>query len=303
MNQAMRLRRLLKIEIILVFFLLLLGNTVRNMKAGLSCPDWPLCYDKIIPPFNILVAYEFSHRVFAGFISIIFLILTIQIFKLPQKPSKNLKMLSLFGCLILVVQIILGGLTVLKLLDAYIVAMHLTTGLLFFAILLLLKFLLDKNLGVAQASLADKKALSSIRFFSLSIVNLIGVFLQSILGGLVASNYAGLACQGFPSCNGKWWGDLASEQIQMIHRYGAFVLASLIIYMAICFYKVKKTHVFESLKVQTLVNVSLFLLVSQFIVGILNVYMQVPVFLSILHLAVAALLIGTFLKISVEVYK
>src|SRR5574341_516349 len=50
----------------LLFFLLVWGNLVAGLKAGLACPDWPLCHGKILPPFRIDIFMEFLHRVIAA---------------------------------------------------------------------------------------------------------------------------------------------------------------------------------------------------------------------------------------------
>jgi Cytochrome oxidase assembly protein len=45
-------------------FLMALGSATRVMNAGLSCPDWPLCYGEIVPreQMNLEVFLEWFHR-------------------------------------------------------------------------------------------------------------------------------------------------------------------------------------------------------------------------------------------------
>src|SRR5215510_11603455 len=50
--------------------LMVVGALVRAHGAGLSCPDWPLCFGRVLPVFDMRVALEWGHRVFAGSVSL-----------------------------------------------------------------------------------------------------------------------------------------------------------------------------------------------------------------------------------------
>ncbi len=48
--------------IFLVVDLMVLGAAVRAFDAGLTCPDWPLCFGNVVPAFHWGVYFEFIHR-------------------------------------------------------------------------------------------------------------------------------------------------------------------------------------------------------------------------------------------------
>lgn len=185
---------------IATWMVMAIGSATRVMNAGLACPDWPLCYGTVLPTeqMNLQVFLEWFHRLVASSVGFA----TIALFSLSWYFRKALpKWLpwAISGSLSLVIfQGILGGLTVIQLLRFDIVTAHLGTGLLFFSSLLAIttslrnyqsNYQLDdaEVLNISQPNISQQKT-SKIAWLGLSATVL--VYLQSILGALVASQWA-----------------------------------------------------------------------------------------------------------------
>ena len=81
--------QIISVLIFLTLDLMLLGAGVRTMDAGLACPDWPLCFGKVIPDYHFGVYLEFLHRAIAGLVSLIFFPCLIYVF--INKKFHNLR--------------------------------------------------------------------------------------------------------------------------------------------------------------------------------------------------------------------
>lgn len=111
--------------------LLVAGGMVTSNAAGLSVPDWPLSYGKLMPAMEGGVFYEHGHRMIATGIGFFTIILAIWIWKSdPRRWMRNLAWAAL-GAVIL--QGVLGGLTVLYLLPKAISVGHACLAELFFS--------------------------------------------------------------------------------------------------------------------------------------------------------------------------
>src|ERR1700691_1111543 len=67
--------------------LLMAGALVTSNDAADSVPDWPLAYGKIIPPLVGGIRYEFTHRVVAGIVAVLTLILAIWLTRTEKRPA------------------------------------------------------------------------------------------------------------------------------------------------------------------------------------------------------------------------
>ena len=214
-DPAARRRALTLLTLFLTFDLVLFGAFTRLSDSGLGCPDWPGCYGNASPfgarsdidaaqhaaPFGPVTHakawIEMTHRYFATAVGVLITVLAVSSWGRaaragisrvsPWWPTATLAWVLAQGAF--------GALTVTMKLYPAIVTLHLLGGL---GLLVLLS---------PQASLRDRGTQLAVSpalrrgLWGLAALTL----LQVALGGWVSTNYAVLACAGFPRCQGQWW--------------------------------------------------------------------------------------------------
>lgn len=180
------MRRLVWKIAIATFALMVVGAATRVMNAGLACPDWPLCYGQWIPSqqMNLQVFLEWFHRLDASLIGFS----TIALVGLSWWYRRHLPTWLLPSAIaalaLILLQGVLGGLTVTQLLRFDIVTAHLATALLFFATLIVIAIGLTPYRGTGTVG----------KLTGMGIVATGLVYLQCLLGGLVGSRWAAHQC-------------------------------------------------------------------------------------------------------------
>lgn len=111
--------------------LVVAGASVTSNDAGLSVPDWPLSFGKVMPEMKGGVFYEHGHRMVATTVGLLTIGLVIWIWSVDQR--RWLKRLSLAALGAVVVQGVLGGMTVLYKLPPAISVSHACLAQLFFS--------------------------------------------------------------------------------------------------------------------------------------------------------------------------
>ena len=115
------------------FLLLIAGGLVTSTDSGLAVPDWPLSYGTLFPPMVGGIVYEHTHRVIAGIVGLLIAILAGWLWvKEPRRWVRRIGYLALGAVLL---QAILGGLTVLLVLPAPISVAHACLGQLIFCLM------------------------------------------------------------------------------------------------------------------------------------------------------------------------
>src|SRR5215469_7096663 len=138
------IRRIAWVTVGFTYFLVSLGGTVRVKNAGLSCPDWPLCYGKVFAFPDVGALLEEAHRYTASIVSALIVVLVICALIWARKERQVL-LPALITPVLLVVQIVLGGLTVLWKLPPTIIAAHLGTALAIFAMVITVAVMAGKQ--------------------------------------------------------------------------------------------------------------------------------------------------------------
>ena len=170
--------------------------------------------------------------------------------------------------LVLAMQVILGGLTVLHLLAYWSVTLHLLTGNLFMVLIALLAV----RLAPAPAENPMPRAAQRI-----AVALVAALVVQMALGGLVSSNLAGLACTEWPTCNGGVWFPVFDGIVglHLVHRLGAYTLLA----VSAAFWAVTGRRLVFAL------------VLAQGALGVANVLLAMPVEVAILHSALADLVV------------
>jgi heme a synthase len=186
-----RIRRLVWKIAIATWLLMAVGSATRVMNAGLACPDWPLCYGQLIPSqqMNLQVFLEWFHRLDAALIGLSTLILVGWAGWERQHLPRWLPGATVFALALILLQGGLGALTVTELLRFDLVTAHLGTALLFFSTLLIIGTCLLPQTKTAPG-------ISKPILPWLATIAAIAIYLQSLLGGLVGSQWALHQCFG-----------------------------------------------------------------------------------------------------------
>jgi cytochrome c oxidase assembly protein subunit 15 len=273
-----QIRRLVWKMTVATLILMAIGSATRVMNAGLACPDWPLCYGTLFPgqQMNFRVFLEWFHRLDAALIGVMAIVLvTLSWWHRRALPGWTPWAATLTLGLI-VFQGVLGGLTVTELLRFDIVTAHLGTALLFFSTLLVM--------GVLLLPYRATGTVGKLPWLSLTAAIL--VYLQSLSGGLVGSQWALHQClmvsQLCSVMNAHLLGVLPASLATLITVIVAWRTPAL------------------SLSLRTLSHTAGLLLLLQVLLGVatFRLHLQVEL-LTVSHQAVGAALLGTLVCFTV----
>jgi len=111
-----------------------IGGYVSSAGLGLTCPEWPLCPNGIMPNEQYFI--EWTHRLIAVTTGTLVIATAVGSW-LNKNAGRKIKFTSTFAATLVVTQITLGAIVINLKLHAVLVAVHLGVGILLFSMVLL----------------------------------------------------------------------------------------------------------------------------------------------------------------------
>src|ERR1700694_982042 len=259
---------------LVTYALVVLGGVVRVSGSGLGCPDWPLCHGRLLPPLDLHAIIEYSHRTTATLASAL-IVLTAVVAWLALRKRRDIVIPSMVALGLLLVQVVLGAITVRLELPPMIVLAHLATAM----------ALLAAVCVTAVAVIVPRPAVPAGRgSVRLARAAAGGTYLLILSGSLVVGSGASGSCNAWPLCGGGF--SLAFDgypAIQLLHRGLAAAIGVLIIVSLVALLRRYRGE----RAVRATVALTLTALAFQVAVGAAVVTLHLPAALRGLHLALA----------------
>jgi heme a synthase len=267
--------------------LIVAGALVTSNDAGLSVPDWPTSYGSIykIPQWVGGIRYEHSHRMVAEFVGLLTIVLAVWTWRAEKR--RWMRLLGLAALATVIIQGVLGGLTVLLFLPAPISSAHAAVAQTFFCIAVAIAVFTGRR----WVSEEPRVELDTRRptLFTLTVLSIFVLYVQLILGAMF--RHKGLS----------WWP-------HVVHAGVVAIVLSWTAIRAISVY----AHT-DAVKRPAVIMLSL--MVSQLCLGFLAFITRVmwgkdaaqpelPMIVStVVHVAVGALLLATTVVLAIQVWR
>ncbi len=279
--------------VIATYALIVFGGIVRVTGSGLGCPDWPLCHGRLIPPLDGPTLIEYTHRLITTAVTPLVL-LTAALAWRWYRQMRSIVVPALAAVALLVVQIVLGGITVLTELQDSIVSLHLGNAMLLFAALV---FVAARTFQSNPANAMQAERRNGYR--NLALVGAGATFALIVIGAMVRGSGAGPACIGFPACNGQLIPQNWLGQLHMLHRLAAVIVGLLVGGIMVQTWRIRRS----AGPLMVVASVAGLVFVAQFAVGIAQVTIGLRPALRALHLALATGLWGTLVVLAALVLR
>ena len=272
------------------------GGLVKSLEAGLSVPDWPLSYGQVMPPMVGNIRFEHGHRMIATAVGMLTIILAVWLARRESRPWVRKLGWAALGAVVL--QGVLGGITVLLFLPAPVSVAHGTLAQTYFCIVVAIALFTSPGW---QAPVAPREEHGGPSLRTLALVTTGAVYVQLILGATMRHLEAGLAIPDWPLAFGRLVPpfDAPGVGIHFAHRIGSLVVAACAAYTV---GRVLARHRDQPALVAPAVVLAT-LVVTQFVLGATTVWSGKAVVPTTLHVLNGALVLVTSLVLTLRSFK
>ena len=228
-----RFRGLAWATVLSVFAMLILGGVVRVTESGLGCgDDWPLCSGRWLPALESEAIIEYAHRMAASFVVGPLIAATFVVAWLRYRKERWIVWPATAALVLVIVQALLGAVTVATELAGHIVITHLAVAELTLTCCILV--LVMSYRGGMQGA-APSWAVGKARLFPALSLAAVGALFVLLISGSYLTNTesATWACATWPLCTNEWAGVFPGGKLAMIHmahRYVALIAGLLVMY-------------------------------------------------------------------------
>jgi cytochrome c oxidase assembly protein subunit 15 len=289
------LHRFSKVVVAATILLLLAGSLVTSTGSGLSVPDWPTTYGWnmfTFPPSKWVggIFYEHGHRLIASTVGFLTIVLAAWLWIV--EPRRWMKWLGVAALGSVILQGVLGGLTVLFFLPTTISSAHAGLAEIFFCMTVAIALFTSRSWLSARDSVDDPM------LRRVATATTLVIYAQIIVGAIMRHSDAGLAIPDFPWMFGHLVPDHWDPKIAVhfSHRVGAlFVVLSVIATSSHVWYHHRDRR--ELTRPATLI---LFLVAAQVTLGALTVLSRRDVWINSVHLVCGALVLATSIVVTLR---
>ncbi|SMO41192.1 COX15/CtaA family protein [Melghirimyces algeriensis] len=223
------------------FLILLMGALVTKTGSQAGCGNtWPFCHGEVFPSYHTLELWiEYSHRIVAGLVGLIVLILSVWSWR-DYPDNGKMKLFAFSSSFFVVLQGLIGAAAVVWGQSDAVLALHFGFSLLSFSSVVLLLILLlqmdEKQRGRPNQGDTAVTPKMKAAIWGLAVYTYIVVY----TGAYVRHTGSSLGCTDWPLCGGQWIPDMTSQVgIQLTHRLFAGLLLFFTIWLL---WAIKKHH-------------------------------------------------------------